>query len=81
MENQINAEWARKTATSILGENVNKQIGICEESIKNAVKKNEMSCYVVIYANNLTITELRKRGFECEQHSDQRDGSSLHIKW
>jgi len=81
MENQINAEWARKTATTILGEKVNKQIAQCEEAIKEAVKRNQMSCDVSLYADSLTITELNKRGFKCHQNDDQRDGSYLNINW
>jgi hypothetical protein len=79
--NQITAEWARKTATSILGEKVEKQLNMCLSYINSAVERNEMSCYVGIYADPLTITELQKRGFKCQTHDDQRDGSSLQINW
>lgn len=82
MENsEITAEWARKTATSVLGDKVKQQVDICLNHIKQAVARNDMSCYVNMYADQLTINELRKRGFKCEQHSDQRDGSSLQINW
>jgi hypothetical protein len=82
MENsEITAEWARKTATSILGDKVKQQVEVCLKYIKLAVERNEMSIYVNIYADQLTITELTKRGFKCKQHDDQRDGSSLQINW
>jgi hypothetical protein len=81
MDKQITADWARQQATAILGERVSKEIETCEQAIKQAVTKNEMSCYVSIYAHQNTIKELTSRGFEVKQHSDQREGNSLHIKW
>lgn len=77
----VTAEWARKESTSILGEKVRQQITTCESNIIIAVKKNEMSCSVNMYADKLTIAELVKRGFTCKQYDDQRDGSYLNISW
>lgn len=82
MENsEITAEWARKTATSVLGDKVKQQVDTCLAHVKQAVARNDMSCYVNIYADAFTISELHKRGFKCKQHDDQRDGSSLQINW
>jgi hypothetical protein len=80
-EKEITAEWARKTATTILGIKVEKQVEQCLQIIKNAVSKNEMSTSVGIYADSLTIKELQKRGFIVKQYDDQRDGSYLSISW
>jgi hypothetical protein len=82
MENSgINAQWARETATKVLGDKVKKQIEQCENSITQAVKSNSMSCDVGIYADDLTILELTKRGFTCKKVTghDQRDDDYLTI--
>jgi hypothetical protein len=79
--NNINAEWARKQATSILGEKVKKEINICLDAIEKAVASNQMSISLGIYAESLTLEDLRKRGFTVKQYDDQRDGSYLSISW
>jgi hypothetical protein len=79
--NNINAEWARKQATSILGEKVKKEINICLDAIEKAVASNQMSISLGIYAESLTIEDLRKRGFTVKQYDDQRDGSYISISW
>jgi hypothetical protein len=79
--NNINAEWARKQATSVLGEKVKKQIDTCLDVIEKAVARNEMSTSIGIYAESLTLEDLRKRGFTVKQYDDQRDGSYLSISW
>lgn len=78
---EITAEWARKEATTVLGAKVARQVDDCLTAIKSSVSRNEMNCHVDMYADKLTIAELTKRGFQCEQLDDQRDGSSLTIKW
>lgn len=80
-KNNINAEWARKQATSILGEKVKKQIDTCLEAIEKAVANNQMNTSIDIYADALTLEDLRKRGFTVKQYDDQRDGSYLSISW
>jgi len=80
-KNNINAEWARKQATSILGEKVKKQIDTCLEAIEKAVANNQMNTSIDIYADALTLEDLRKRGFSVNQYDDQRDGSYLSISW
>lgn len=82
MREEITSEWARKTAESILGEKINKQIQQCLDNIELAVKRNEFSCSVNVYADALTIKELNKRGFTCKHcDGDQRDPSYLLISW
>jgi hypothetical protein len=78
---KINAEWARKQATSVLGEKVKKQIDTCLDAIEKAVARNETSTSIGIYAELLTLEDLRKRGFNVNQYDDQRDGSYLSISW
>lgn len=81
MRENITADWARKTAESILGEKINKQIDICLTAIEEAVKRNEMGCSIGIYADAIVVKELNKRGFSVKQYNDQRDGSYLTISW
>ena len=78
---EINANWARNESNNILGVRITKEISECDDAIKFAVRKNEMSCYVNLYAHARTVEDLRKRGFVVKQHDDQRDGSSLQINW
>jgi len=79
---KINAEWARKIATSILGEKVKKQLDICLAHIKSAVERNEMYSHVAIYPDAMTLKLLGDRGFKCEYiDGNQRDGSYLQISW
>jgi hypothetical protein len=77
----INAEWARKQATSVLGEKVKKEIDTCLDAIEKAVARNEMSISLGIYVESLTLEDLRKRGFTVNQYDDQRDGYYLFIGW
>ncbi len=81
MKEEITAEWARKTAESILSEKIHKQLELCLETIEYGVRKNEMNVTVYIYADALVIKELNKRGFSVKQYDDQRDGSYLTISW
>jgi ABC-type protease/lipase transport system fused ATPase/permease subunit len=81
MREQITAEWAKKTAESILGEKVNGQINICLDAITKAVNKNIFQTSVSMYAHLLVIKELNKRGFSVKQYDDQKDGPSLVISW
>ncbi len=81
MKEGITADWARKTAESVLGEKINKQIEVCLDAIERAVKANQMACSVGIYADALVVKELNKRGFKVEQSNDQREGSYLTISW
>lgn len=39
MRDEITAEWAKKTAESILGEKANGQLNTCLDAITRAVKK------------------------------------------
>lgn len=78
---EVTAKWAREKAISVLGVKVSEQISKCENGIKSAVGCNKMSCSIGLYAEKLTLNELEKRGFKCEQHDDQRDGSYLTITW
>lgn len=81
MREEITAAWAKKTAESILGEKINKQIEISLNAIENAVKNNKFSTSVGIYADALVIKELVKRGFSVKQYDDQREGCYLNISW
>ena len=80
--NEITAEWARKTAQSILGEKLEKELNNCLDNIKRAVKENKFSTSVGFYIDDLTKRELEKRGFNVTKYTgDQRDGSYTTITW
>lgn len=78
---EITATWARETSTAILGVKLQEQLTECFEAIKNSVSNNSDSVTVDLYADNLTIKELEKRGFTVKTVSDQRDGSFTTISW
>lgn len=40
-----------------------------------------MNTSIGIYADALTLEDLRKRGFTVKEYDDQRDGSYLSISW
>lgn len=80
---EITAEWARKTANTILGEKVEKEINTCLDAIQNAVKKNQLSCSIGITIDDLTLKELQNRGFKVDRVNgyDQRDGDYINVSW
>lgn len=81
MREEITAEWAKKTAESVLCEKVNGQIQICLDAITKAVKINNFETSLSMYAHALVIKELNKRGFSVQQYDDQKDGPYLLISW
>jgi hypothetical protein len=82
MKENVTADWARKTATTILGEKIEKQIKLCLEAIEMSVKRNEFNCSVGCYPDSLTIQELNNRGFKTKYiDGNQRDGGYLNISW
>lgn len=84
MENNeiITAEWARRTAQSVLGEKIEKELNRCLEAVKEAVKLNNFNTSVSLYINDLTKKELENRGFTVNKYTgDQRDGSYTTISW
>ena len=82
-ENEVTAEWARKTSNSVLGDKIKKEISECEELIITAVHKNEMSCNVFMTLHTLTKKELVSRGFKVNHHEgeNQRETSYTTIEW
>ena len=82
MKEEITAEWARRTAQTILSEKVNKELSLCFIAIEHAVKNNELCCNVYFVPEDLTMEELTKRDFKliCVP-STQRDEGFLEIKW
>jgi len=82
MDKEITAEWARKTADTVLSKKVEAELVECEENIKQAVSENKMTTTIYsFYGHIKTVQELESRGFKIKQYDDQRDGSSLTISW
>ena len=77
----ITAEWARKTANEILGEKVKEEIKRCLSSIEMAVKNNKMQVDVYQYVEELTKKDLINRGFKINFTDNQIDGPCLTISW
>ena len=79
----ITAEWARKEATAVLGEKVQKEIELCDTAIKNAVKVNKFSINVFQRLDTLTKKDLVGRGFVLTDYpaQDQRDSSYIKVEW
>ncbi len=81
----ITAEWARKEATTILGEKIKKEINICLIAVEKAVTKNEMSVNVPGSFDTLTIADLVKRGFKTSYYQgdfrDPREVGYTTISW
>jgi hypothetical protein len=80
--NEITAEWARKVSTTIMGEEVNKQLEICLKNVEKEVMLNKTSAYGPQLLP-LVKSELIKRGFTIDEHPayDQRDSAYVTIKW
>jgi len=80
-ENEITADWARRTAETQLGIKSVEELRKCFDAIKKAVSENKMSTTVYFYASRPCIEELYKRGFQATANSDQREGSWTTISW
>lgn len=77
----VTAEWARKTAESIINEKSEKFLVFCLEKIEKAVNENKLSITIPNYIDGPVKKELETRGFKVEPFSDQKEGSYTIIKW
>lgn len=79
---EINAEKARKMSSSITSEKATIQLQEVLKTISLAAEDGRFECYYYKPLLNNVITELRdNRKFEVTNYSDQREGTSFHIKW
>lgn len=78
---EITAEWARKTAKTKLSIRVEEQLNTCLEEIKKAANENNMNVNVYIDILPSCLNELTKRGFGAKSYDDQREGSWTAISW
>ena len=78
---EITADWARKTAETQMSIEAEEQLNTCLEEIKKAVSENKMSVNVYIYAKQVCLNELTKRGFKAQSYDDQREGQWTTISW
>ena len=84
MKENINSDWARKTAQTIVGEKIEKQIKLCLEAIEMSVNRNQFDCDVSFGCepDPLTIKELNKRGFKTKYiYGESKDSGYLKISW
>lgn len=83
MRENINAQWAKETATKVLNEKITGQINKCLDEIEMAVKRNEFDCVHFGGLHELTIKDITKRGFSIEKNpmGNQMDGTTYTITW
>lgn len=81
----ITAEWARKTANSMLGKKVEGEIEGVLLVIEEAVKNNKMNVDCLTNLHDLTVQELRNRGFKVRwlegDVRDPREHGYYDITW
>lgn len=84
-ENEINAAWAHKVASTELGVEAKKQLEICFARIKEEAYKNNFSVSLGISINPIAIAELQQRGFRVKKydgdHRDPRENGYVTITW
>jgi hypothetical protein len=81
----VTAEWARKESVNIKTQKILKEIKLCEEAITSATKTNGLAANMFINLDELTINELRSRGFKVTLHDgdprDPRENDYITISW
>ena len=81
----VTAEWARKTADTVLGNEAKKQLETCLQRIDEEAKKNKRSVSVSCNINDVAKKELESRGFKLKYYDgdfrDQRDSGYWTIEW
>ena len=79
----INAEWAKEESNKVLSDKVTKQLNECLNSVELALKRDDDSASVTIYAHEKVKQILRNRGFKVNQFDgfDQRDPAYITIEW
>ena len=81
MGSKITAEWARLQTDIEINKIIITQLGMCEEEIKKQVSYGKSECLMFINMIRGTADELRKRGFEVNHLSNQKDGDYYRISW
>ena len=87
MENykHVTAEWAKKTADTVLGNEAKKQLETCLKSIDEEAKKNKRNVSVSCNINDVAKKELESRGFKLTYHNgdfrDPRETGYWSIEW
>ena len=77
----MNANEARELATSITTRVSKKQYDTLLEKIETAAKKGNFYIYHHDNVNEIILNKLRTDGFVVTSSSDQRDGTTITIKW
>lgn len=83
MREEITAEWAKKTTTSVLNIKVQDQINKVLNDIEISVKNNRFDTTIYSDLHELTVKDIQGRGFKIEKNSNynQQDGTSYSISW
>ena len=81
----VTAEWARKTADTVLGNEAKKQLEPCLQRIDEEAKKNKRSVSVSCNINDVAKKELESRGFKLKWYDgdfrDPRESGYWTIEW
>jgi hypothetical protein len=77
----ITAEWARKTADSIMNDKSEKYLAYCLDKIEKAVNGNKMSVTISDFIDGPVKKELETRGFKIQPYDDPREGAYTVINW
>lgn len=85
MREEITADWAKKTANSVLNVKVQDQINKVLNDIELSVKNNRFTTNVQLDLHELTIANIRERGFEIKKNTTNYGGygsiTSYIINW
>ena len=81
----VTAEWARKTADTVLGNEAKKQLETCLQRIDEEAKKNKRNVSVSCSINDVAKKELESRGFKVDYFQgdfrDPRETGYFQISW
>jgi hypothetical protein len=85
MREEITADWAKKTANSVLNDKIKGQINIVLNDIEQSVKNNRFTTNIQLDLHELTIADIRERGFEIKKNTTNYEGygsiTSYTINW
>ena len=77
----MQAKEAREKANSIVENKVKNQMAAIRVTIEKAVNQGQFSVNFYDPLMTDTLFQLEEEGYEVHEHSDQREGTTVTIKW
>lgn len=77
----MQAEEARSKATSVVENKAANQMAVIRLTIERAVNQGQFSVNFYDPLMLDVLFKLEEEGYEVYEHSDQRDGTTVTIKW